>query len=66
MNAILCTKSAKKAFSGMIFPDEITVCGPTVLFIDWAQPGLDLAKKVSVEIERFKTEYAMPPRIVVM
>ena len=66
VNAILCAKGAKKAFSGMIFPDEITVCGPAVLFIAWAQPGLDLAKKVLVQIERFKEEYAMPPRVIVM
>ena len=50
----------------MIFPDEITLCGPAVLYIDWAQPGLDIAKKVWVQIERFKAEYAMPPRVIVM
>jgi rhamnose utilization protein RhaD (predicted bifunctional aldolase and dehydrogenase) len=66
VNALLCAKGAEKAFSGMIFPDEITLCGPAVLYIDWAQPGLDLAKKVSARIEKFKAKYDMPPRIIVM
>ena len=66
VNAILCSRNAEKAFSGMIFPDEITLCGPAVLYVDWAQPGLELAKKVSVRIEKFKEEHGMPPRIIVM
>jgi rhamnose utilization protein RhaD (predicted bifunctional aldolase and dehydrogenase) len=66
VNAVLCSRGAKKAFTGMIFPDEITVCGPAVLYIDWAQPGLDLAKKVWVKIEKFKEKYNMPPRVIVM
>jgi len=66
VNAILCAKGSKKTFSGMIFPDEITLCGPAVLYIDWAQPGQELAKKVWVQIERFKEEYAMSPRVIVM
>lgn len=66
VNAILCSKKAEVAFSGMLFPDEVTLCGPAVLYVEWAQPGLDLAKKVSSKIEGYKQRFSMPPRIIVM
>jgi rhamnose utilization protein RhaD (predicted bifunctional aldolase and dehydrogenase) len=66
VNAITCSGRAQQIFGGMLFPDEVVLCGPAVLYVDWSQPGLDLAKLVHKRIVEFKEQQGIAPRIIVM
>ena len=45
VNSIMCSKHAKEAVSGRLFPDEIVCCGPAVCYIEYTDPGLVLARR---------------------
>ena len=66
VNSIACSVNSKEALSGMLFPDEVNFCNTSVLFVEWAQPGLALARKVMEGIIRYKEAYKIPPRVIVM
>jgi rhamnose utilization protein RhaD (predicted bifunctional aldolase and dehydrogenase) len=66
VNAISCSERAEKILSGMLFPDEIVLSGPSILYAGWAQPGLDLAKLVQKRIREYKEQQGIPPRVIVM
>jgi len=66
VNAILCSKIAREAVSGKMFPDEIVCCGPAVCFIEYTDPGIVLAKALRTAVEAFIDEHNMPPKVIVM
>jgi rhamnose utilization protein RhaD (predicted bifunctional aldolase and dehydrogenase) len=66
VNAIACSQKAREIFSGMIFPDEVVMCGPSVLHVEWAQPGLELAKLVQKRVREYKKQQGISPRVIVM
>lgn len=66
VNSIACSANAKEALSGRLFPDEVIFCSPSILYIEWAQPGLTLGKKVLNGIMQYKKDYNIPPRVIVM
>jgi rhamnose utilization protein RhaD (predicted bifunctional aldolase and dehydrogenase) len=45
VNAILCSQNAE-ALTRHIYPDAITVCGPTPVFVPYHDPGVPLARAV--------------------
>jgi rhamnose utilization protein RhaD (predicted bifunctional aldolase and dehydrogenase) len=64
--SILCSQQAEEAISGRIFPDEIVVCGPAVCFVSYVDPGPPLARACAEALDRFKTEWGMPPRVLLL
>lgn len=66
VNAILCLERSREAVSGCLFPDEIVCCGPAVCYVEYADPGLPLARRLRVRIEDFLDEYNMAPRVILM
>ena len=66
VNALTCSDKAQQIFSGMLFPDEIVLCGPAILYVGWTQPGIDLAKLVHKRIVKYKEQQGIAPRVIVM
>ena len=66
VNSILCSKNAKEAYSGSLYPDQIVYCGPAPVYVPYTDPGLLLAKRVHEEIERFIGEWGEIPKIILM
>jgi len=66
VNAILCSRKAKEAFSGRLFPDEIVVCGEAPLFVPYIDPGLPLAKAVDRALQKYIDAYGHPPKVILM
>lgn len=66
VNAILCAKNGKEAFSGRVFPDEIVCCGPKFLWIDFTEPGAPLARAVNTAVRQFIEDNGMPPKVILM
>jgi rhamnose utilization protein RhaD (predicted bifunctional aldolase and dehydrogenase) len=66
VNAILCSDRAREAVSGRLFPDEIVCCGPSVCYVEYADPGLALARCLRQRVEEFIEEQNMAPRVILM
>ena len=66
VNAILCSVNSREAVSGRLFPDEIVCCGPVVCYVEYADPGLPLARKLRQRVEEFIQEQNMTPRVILM
>ncbi len=66
VNAILCSVDARKAVSGRLFPDEIVCCGPAVCYVEYADPGLPLARQLRRRVEEFMEEQKTSPRVILM
>jgi rhamnose utilization protein RhaD (predicted bifunctional aldolase and dehydrogenase) len=66
VNAILCSDHAREAVSGRLFPDEIVCCGPSVCYVEYADPGLALARHLRHRVEEFINEQNMAPRVILM
>ncbi len=66
VNAILCSRNAREAIAGRLFPDEIVVCGPAPAYVPYTDPGLPLARKVREAIEEYIEEYREPPKVILM
>ena len=66
INAILCSVNSREAVSGRLFPDEIVCCGPAVCYVEYADPGIPLARQLRRRVEEFIDEHNMPPKVVLM
>jgi len=66
VNKILCSKNAESAFSGRLFPDEITVCGLRPLLIRYIDPGLKLAKLIKEEVTNYNYKYKKNPALILL
>jgi rhamnose utilization protein RhaD (predicted bifunctional aldolase and dehydrogenase) len=66
VNAILCSRKAKEAIAGRLFPDEIVYCGPAPVYIPYTDPGVPLARKVREEINQYLNEYRERPKVILM
>jgi rhamnose utilization protein RhaD (predicted bifunctional aldolase and dehydrogenase) len=66
INAILCSVNSREAVRGRLFPDEIVCCGPAVCYVEYADPGIPLARQLRRRVEEFIDEHNMPPKVVLM
>jgi rhamnose utilization protein RhaD (predicted bifunctional aldolase and dehydrogenase) len=65
VNAILCARDARAAFSGSIFPAESMVCGEP-LFVPYAPPGQPLARAMEEALRSAIDDRGEPPRAVLL
>lgn len=66
VNSILCSKNAREAYAGSLYPDQIVYCGPAPAFVPYTDPGLPLAKKVYEVIDSYINEWGEKPKIILM
>ena len=66
INGILCSKKAKEAYSGSLFPDQIVVLGTDPLFIPYTDPGLILSKAVQKKFLAYIDCFGKPPKAIYM
>lgn len=66
VNAILCSKNAKEALSGRLFPDEIVCCGVAPCFVEYTDPGIPLARLLKQRVEEFAEVYNEYPKVILM
>ncbi|MHB9024941.1 MAG: class II aldolase/adducin family protein [Armatimonadota bacterium] len=46
LNAILCSSRAEELTAARLFPEQVTYCGPTAVFVPYSDPGMTLARAV--------------------
>lgn len=66
VNAILCSKNAKQAIAGRLFPDEIVCCGIAPCYVEYVDPGIPLAKHLRTRVEEFAEEHNEYPKTILM
>lgn len=58
VNSLLCSKEAEER--------STEIFGKEVLFIEYTDPGYVLFKKVAEQIEEYRAEYNMDPRVILL
>lgn len=64
--SVLCSRHAFAAVQGRLCPEEIVCCGPAVVYVEYADPGMPLARLLRERVETFIEDHNMPPRIILM
>ena len=64
VNAILCSDRAEALVAGVIFPDQVVVCGREALLIPYADPGLSLARAVREGLREYRGRTGTTPKTV--
>lgn len=66
VNSILCSKNAKEAISGRLFPDEVVCCGVAPCFVEYVDPGMPLSVTIKRRVEEYIEEYDELPKVILM
>ncbi len=66
VNQILTSPRARDFAEHRMFPDEIVMCGPTSVYVPYADPGLPLAWQVRERTRDFIREYKHQPRLILL
>ncbi len=66
VNSILCSEKAEDIVSGRLFPDEIVVCGIAPVFVEYTDPGMELARKIRDRCNAFIEEHKCNPKAVLI
>jgi rhamnose utilization protein RhaD (predicted bifunctional aldolase and dehydrogenase) len=66
VNAILCSMKSSEVVRGRLFPDEIVCCGPVLCYVEYADPGIPLARQLRRRVKEFIDEQKMPPKVILM
>jgi L-ribulose-5-phosphate 4-epimerase len=64
--SLLCSKIAREAVSGRLFPDEIVCCGPAPCFVEYVDPGMPLARTLKQRVEEHYNEHGEYPKTILM
>lgn len=63
---ILCSKHGAGPFLKHVFPDEIVVCGRSLAVVPYIDPGIELARSVRAELQRFDQDFGGAPKVILL
>jgi rhamnose utilization protein RhaD (predicted bifunctional aldolase and dehydrogenase) len=66
VNSILCSPRAREFAGKRLFPDEVVCCDVASVFVPYTDPGLQLAKVIREETQKFIAGQGRPPRVILM
>ena len=64
VNAVLCSEHASALSDGMLFPDEVVVCGSHPLFVPWVDPGIALGVDLRARLRSHIDAHGEAPKLV--
>jgi rhamnose utilization protein RhaD (predicted bifunctional aldolase and dehydrogenase) len=64
VNSILCSEHASALTDGVLFPDEIVVCGRRPLFVPYVDPGVPLGLEVRERLLEHLRVCEGPPKVI--
>jgi rhamnose utilization protein RhaD (predicted bifunctional aldolase and dehydrogenase) len=64
--SLLCSVRSRELFAGPLFPDQIVVLGPAMVYVPYADPGLPLAHAVQDGLRQFMAREQRVPRVVLL
>ncbi len=63
---LLSSVRSRELFSGSLFPDQIVLLGPRMVYVPYADPGLPLAHTVRDELRAFVERERRVPRVILL
>lgn len=63
LNSILCSRGAREALAGHLFSESALYLGPEPVIIDYADPGLPVARSLLAKIQAYMDHWGVPPRV---
>lgn len=64
VNALLCSDHAELLATHALFPDQVVVLGRRPLYVPYADPGLELARRVRERLLEQLARHGEPPRAI--
>lgn len=65
-NQILCSPRARDFAERRLFPDEVVYCGPSSVFVPYADPGLVLAREIRDRTNAYMQEEGVIPKLILL
>ena len=66
VNRILCSTRAEQFAYNRLFPDECVLCGPSSVFVPYADPGLPLALAIRKNTRAYMDENGEAPKVILL
>lgn len=66
VNSLLCSVNAEEILKSRIFPDEIVYCGIEPIYIEYVDPGLQLARIMRERCFKFIEEQGCTPKVILI
>jgi rhamnose utilization protein RhaD (predicted bifunctional aldolase and dehydrogenase) len=66
INRIMCSTRAEEFARHRMFPDEVVLCGPESVFVQYADPGLPLALEIRREVRAYMEGYGEAPKMILL
>lgn len=66
VNTILCSMKSSDVIKGTLFPEQIVFSGSAPCYVEYADPGISLAKKLRLRVEEFIDQQKMVPKVILM
>jgi rhamnose utilization protein RhaD (predicted bifunctional aldolase and dehydrogenase) len=60
--SLLCIETAEEIAIQRLFPDEVVLCGPASCFVNYADPGLAIAREVRDAVLQYMDEWGIVPK----
>lgn len=64
--SLLCLNEAKELAKKRLFPDEIVLCGPEAVWVDYCDPGFQLAKAIRSAVMEYVERRGERPKTIWM
>ena len=64
--ALAASKDGAKHYAASVFPDETVMCGPTPLFLPFAEPGLELGLGVYEGVRNYQEKFGRSPGQIIL
>jgi rhamnose utilization protein RhaD (predicted bifunctional aldolase and dehydrogenase) len=66
VNSLLCSVGADEVIKGRIFPDEIVYCGIRPIYLEYVDPGLQLARTIREASTKFLKDEGCVPKVILI
>ena len=66
VNSLLCSVNAEEILKSRIFPDEIVYCGIEPIYIEYVDPGLQLARMMRERSFKFMEQQGCTPKVILI
>ncbi|MFA4029460.1 MAG: hypothetical protein GDYSWBUE_000458 [Candidatus Fervidibacterota bacterium] len=66
LNSILCSVRSRELLSGHMFPEAIVCCGIAPVYVEYADPGVQLAKAIQRGVQEHIEVYGEPPKSILL
>jgi rhamnose utilization protein RhaD (predicted bifunctional aldolase and dehydrogenase) len=65
-NRVLCSPRAAEFAEYRLFPDHVVYCGARSVFVQYADPGLPLAREIARRTTKFREETGGAPKLILL